>query len=55
MVVGKFVVDSNVVIYGCTVALVSASVWNVWPTKLKTSVPSAPTGTLLQIGSINKE
>jgi cysteine synthase A len=35
--------------------VVGASVWNAWPTALKTSVPSAPAGALLHIGSINEE
>jgi hypothetical protein len=55
LVVGKFVIDSNVAVYGAVAALVGASLWNSWPTKLTTSVPHAPGGTLLQIGSIRKE
>jgi hypothetical protein len=52
LVVGKFVVDSDVAVYGSIAALVGASLWNAWPKK---SVPSAPTGPLLQLGSIEKE
>ena len=55
LVVGKFVIDSNVAVYGAIAALMGASLWNAWPTRPKTSVPSAPEGTLLQIGSIKKE
>jgi hypothetical protein len=52
LVVGKFVIDSNLAIYGSIVILVSSSLWNSWPKK---SVPSAPTDTLLQLGSIKEE
>jgi hypothetical protein len=52
--VGKFVVDSNVAVYGGIAALVCASIWNAWPTRLKTCVPSAPGGTLHQLGSIKR-
>ena len=52
LVVGKFVMDSNVMVYGGTATLVGASIWNSWPKK---SVPSAPTETLLQLGSLQKE
>ena len=55
LVVGKFVVGSNVAVYGSIAALVGASVWNAWPAGPKPSVPAAPTGALLQIGGINKE
>ena len=55
LVVGKFVIDSNVAVYGAVAALVGASLWNSWPTKPTTGVPLAPGGTLLQIGSIEKE
>ena len=54
LVLGKFVIDSNVAVYGSLIALVGASLWNSWP-RSTTSVPSAPGGTLLQIGSIEKE
>ncbi len=52
LVVGKFVVDSNLAVYGSIVVLVGSSVWNSWPKK---SVPSAPTEALLQLGSIKEE
>ena len=48
LVVGKFVLDSNVAVYGVVVGLIGASIWNSWPRK---SVPLAPTETLRQIGS----
>jgi hypothetical protein len=54
LVVGKFVIDSNVAVYGAVAALVVASLWNSWP-RSTTSGSSAPEGTLLQIGSIKKE
>jgi len=54
LVVGKFVFDSNVAVYGAIAALIVASLWNSWP-KSTTGVPLAPEGTLLQIGSIEKE
>jgi hypothetical protein len=50
VVLGKFVLDSNVLLYGGIAALVAASLWNSWPT----SGPVAPTGTLHHLGSINK-
>jgi hypothetical protein len=52
LVVGKFVVESNLAVYGGIAALLGASLWNSWP---KESVPSAPTKTLLQLGSIKEE
>jgi hypothetical protein len=52
LVVGKFVLDSDVTVYGSIAALVGASLWNSWPKK---GVPSAPTATLLQVGSVKKE
>lgn len=55
LVVGKFVIGSNVVVYGSIAALVTASLWNSWPTRSAAGVPAAPTGTLYQIGSIEKE
>ncbi len=50
LMVGKFVLDSNVAVYGGIASLIGASLWNSWP-KSTTSVPFAPTETLLQIGS----
>lgn len=52
LILGKFVVDSNVAVYGGIASLIGVSLWNSWPKK---SVPSAPTETLLQLGSIKKE
>ena len=51
LVVGKFVVDSNLAVYGGVAALAGASFWNSWP---KTSVLPAPAETLLQLGSIKR-
>ena len=28
---GKFIIDSNVVMYGSLASLISASIWNLWP------------------------
>lgn len=50
LVLGKFVLDSNVAVYGGLAALVAASVWNSWPK----GVPPAPAETLNQIGGIGK-
>ncbi len=52
LVVGKFVLDSNVAVYGAVLSLIAASVWNSW---LKKGVPVAPTETLLQIGSTRSD
>jgi len=52
LVIGKFVVDSNLAVYGSISALVASSLWNSWSKK---SVPFAPTDTLLQLGSIEEE
>src|SRR5436190_1846488 len=49
LLVGKFVLDSAVA------ALVGASLWNAWPARPATGVPSAPAGTLYQLGGIEKE
>jgi hypothetical protein len=51
-VLGKFVLDSNAAVCAGLAGLIGTSLWNSWP---KTSVPSAPTETLLQLGSIKKE
>lgn len=55
LVIGKFFMEpntviSNTVIYGGIASLVGASVWNSWPTR-RAGIPSAPTGTLLQLGT----
>ena len=52
LVTGKFVMDSNLAVYASIAALVSSSLWNAWPKK---SVPSAPTETLLRLGSTKEE
>jgi hypothetical protein len=54
LVLGKFVVDSNVAVYGDIAGLVGASLWNTWLKRLK-GVSPAPAETLYQIGSIQKE
>lgn len=51
LVVGKFAVDSNGMVYGGLVSLVGASLWNSWPTRMAAGDPPAPTGTLYQLGS----
>jgi glutaredoxin len=51
LVIGKFAIDSDVMVYGGIVGLVGVSLWNSWPTRPTASVPSAPSGTLYQIGS----
>jgi hypothetical protein len=51
-VIGKFAVESNLVVYGSIAALIASSLWNSCPKK---SVPSAPTDTLLQLGCIKEE
>jgi hypothetical protein len=50
LMLGKFVLDSNVAVYGAVASLIGTSLWNSWP-KSTMSVPFAPTETLLQIGS----
>lgn len=52
LVVGKFILESDMAVYISIAALIGASLWNSWP---KTSVLSAPTEPLLQLGSIKKE
>ena len=49
---GKFVAASDAAVYVSISSLIGASLWNSWPKK---GVPSAPTETLLQLGSIRKE
>ncbi len=55
LIVGKFVIESNMVVYAGIAALVTASLWNSWPRRRITSDPFTPEGTLLQIGSNKKE
>ena len=52
LVLGKFIVESNMAVYGSIAVLIGSSLWNALPKK---SVPSAPTDTLLQLGSIKEE
>lgn len=56
LVIGKFFMESNTVISNTAVyvgiaSLVGASVWNSWPTRRTAGVSSAPTVTLLQLGT----
>ena len=51
LLVGKFVFDSNVAVYGGIAVLIVASGWNAWPTKQRKGVFGTPTGTLYQVGS----
>jgi hypothetical protein len=55
IVLGKFVLDLDWIVYGGVIALATASLWNVWPPRPASIVPSTPTGTLSQIGSNEKE
>lgn len=55
LLVGKFVLDSNVAVYAAIASLIGASLWNAWPRRVTTSIPSAPAGTLLEIESIKKD
>src|SRR5262245_6391047 len=52
LVVGKFFIESDTMIYASVAGLIAASVWNAWPVK---SVTVAPAGTLLELGGIKKE
>lgn len=54
LILGKFVFDWSVLVFGAVVVLVVASIWNAWPTKSTASDSSPPGGTLLQIGRINE-
>ena len=51
LILGKFILDSNVAVCGGLTGLIVASLWNSWPR----SAPVAPAGPLYQIGSITKE
>lgn len=53
LIIGKFAVESEIVVYGSIAGLIAASVWNAWPKTTK-GAPSAPTETLLQLGSIKR-
>lgn len=46
LVVGKFVMDSNILVYGGIASLFGASVWNSWPTRR-----AAPSQTLYRLGT----
>jgi hypothetical protein len=55
IVFGKFVMESEWVVYGGVAALAAASFWNAWPVQPASAVPSSPAGTLYQTGSSEKE
>lgn len=55
LLVGKFVMESDVMVYSSIVSLVGASLWNSWPNRRPVSVPFAPADTLYQLGGIVKE
>ena len=52
LLVGKFVVDSTVAVYGSIVLLIGAAIWNAWPVRASSGVTDSPAGTLHQIGRI---
>jgi hypothetical protein len=52
LLLGKFVVGSDVAVYAGVAGLVGASLWNAWSARPATGAPAAPTGALYQIGSI---
>jgi hypothetical protein len=54
LLLGKFVLDSDLAVYAGVAALVGASLWNAWPVRAP-SIPSVPGETLYQIGNIAKE
>src|SRR5262249_61874237 len=51
LLLGKFVLDANVAVYGGLAALVGASVWDAWPK----SGPPAPPGARCQIGRVAEQ
>jgi hypothetical protein len=55
LVVGKFIVTSDLAVWAGVAALIGASLWNAWPARSTTSAATAPAGALYQIGSIIKE
>ena len=52
LLVGKFVLDSDIAVCGGIASLIGASLWNSWPKK---SVPPAPADTFLQLGGIERK
>jgi hypothetical protein len=54
LLLGKFILDSDLAVYSGVAALIGASLWNAWPVR-GPSVPSVPGETLYQIGNIEKE
>jgi prepilin signal peptidase PulO-like enzyme (type II secretory pathway) len=55
IVLGRFVLESDGVVYGGVAALAAVSFWNAWPVRPASAVPSSPAGTLYQIGRSEKE
>jgi hypothetical protein len=55
LLLGKFALGWGVAAFGGLAGLVAASLWNSWPTRPTTGVPSASRGTVYQIGSIEQE
>jgi mercuric ion transport protein len=55
LLLGKFVVESELAVYSSVALLIAASVWNSWPLRSAKSVLSAPTKTPLRLGSMKKE
>jgi hypothetical protein len=55
LILGKFVLDSNMAVFVGLYALAGMSLWNAWPVKPIPGCPLPPTETLDQIGSIVKE
>jgi hypothetical protein len=55
LLIGKFVVESDVAVYSSIGLLIAASFWNALPVRMKTGgSSSAPEEALYQLGSSNK-
>ena len=55
VVIGKFYLESNPIMYGGVGVLVAASVWNGWPCREKGAVcPSCAPDTTVQIEGVNQ-
>lgn len=58
VLIGKFVFDLDVAIYGGITLLVAASIWNTWPQTAAERVPCpkcAPAGSLYEVGSTEQQ
>jgi hypothetical protein len=55
IVLGRFVLESDWVVYGGVAALAAASLWNAWPVRPASAVPTSPAGTLYSIGRTEEE